>query len=155
MGNNNLTPGSPNYTDNYGIFYIHNQANVNIDKIYFTNNCDVRYGGLSGNGITELEDGTRILSYYHHQQKYFYYEDITDAGDGVTASLPECKIYLNLDTCTNPANAFGIGYTTTATTGFYFMVSVKPGFRDYLKDPSVTNPYSIKSCLDGNWLDIC
>jgi hypothetical protein len=107
------------------------------------------------NGMVELEDGTRILSYYHHQQKYFYYEDIANTGDGVAASLPMCKIYINLDTCMNPANAFGIGYTTTETTGFYFMVSIKPGFRKYLNGLNDTESFNIRKCLDGNWLDIC
>ena len=154
---------------NGGILYAHEyitDKNVaNIDRIYFTNNCDVRFGGLSqnglsGNGMSELKDGTRVLSYYHHQQKYFYYEDIDTEPktNGETtkfkATLPECKIYLNLDTCMSGANSFGIGYTTTESTGFYFMVNIKPGFRDYVKKLD-TNKKSIKDCLDGNWLDIC
>jgi hypothetical protein len=54
----------------------------------------------------------------------------------------------------NRANSFGIGYTTTLSTGFYFMLGIKPGFRDYVKGLS-NDEYSIKQCLDGNWLDIC
>ena len=65
-----------------------------------------------------------------------------------------CKIYLNLDTCMSGPNSFGIGYTTTDATEFYFMVDIRKGFRNEIKN--LTNgTYSIKNCLDGNWLDIC
>ena len=149
--------GQKNFINSWydgGILYAHKNSNGNVDRIYFTNNCNVRYGGISGNGITKLDNGARILSYYHHGQKYFYYEDINKVSGKLKASLPMCKIYLNLDTCMSGPNSFGIGYTTTDATEFYFMVTIKKGFRNEIKNLT-DDTYSIKNCLDGNWLDIC
>jgi hypothetical protein len=56
---------------------------------------------------------------------------------------------VNLDSCTNASNAFGFGYTTTATTPGYMMFRVS---KNFLNEPKALEAYA--DCIDGNWIDV-